>query len=105
MRRARQQRRQPSHPCQRNQAAGEHQTACSTEKPKAGEKTVIPSSLDLPHEGKQCAMLELKQKDTLQAPPALLERASVALVSPEVKVVPGTWVQSPAGSAFPRPFN
>lgn len=45
-----------------------------------------------PREGKQCARLQIKPR-AKAAPPAALERAMLALVSPTVKLQPGTIVQ------------
>lgn len=47
---------------------------------------------ELPREGKQCAMLQIRPRGKNPAP-AALERAVVALVSPTVKLPPGSLVQ------------
>ena len=65
--------------------------------PKAGAnskdaKTAAKAeTIEMPHEGKQCALLQIKAKKA-PAPPAL-ERTQLALTSPTVTLQPGTLVQ------------
>ena len=61
----------------------------------AKEKAPPPGPLaktELPREGKQCAMLEIRPKNKLGAPEAL-ERTLLALTSPPVRLQPGQMVQ------------
>ena len=65
---------------------------------KAGRS---PSGIDLPKEGKLCAMLQIKPKNRA-LPPQALERTLLALTSPSVSLPPGSlaqisgWVRIPA---------
>src|SRR5207302_8385810 len=59
---------------------------------------------EFPIEGKQCAMLQIKPK-TGRATPLALERTMVALVSPEVKLPPGTLVQVSGWINIPAPIT
>src|SRR5205807_583624 len=56
-----------------------------------------------PHEGKQCAMLQVKAKKS-PAPPAL-EKTFLALTSPSVRLQPGTLVQVSGWIRIPEPIT
>jgi hypothetical protein len=57
----------------------------------------------LPHEGKQCAMLQIKPQVGKTVPPAL-ERTTLALVSSDVKLPAGTLVQISGWVNIPAPI-
>ncbi len=59
---------------------------------KAKLKTGPETRADVPHEGKQCAKLEIKAKNPKAAPQAL-ERTLLAITSPPVQLQPGSLVQ------------
>jgi hypothetical protein len=59
---------------------------------------------EYPVEGKQCAMLQIKPREGRPIPPAL-ERTMVALISPEVKLPPGTLVQVSGWVNIPAPIS
>lgn len=58
---------------------------------------------DVPHEGKQCAKLEIKPKDAKAAPQAL-ERTLLAITSPPVRLQPGSLVQISGWVCIPTPI-
>src|SRR5262249_49866256 len=66
---------------------------------------------DLPHEGKQCLMLQIKPRDTIGPdgkplpPPVALERTFLALHSPAVKLHPGSLVQISGWVRIPAPVG
>ena len=61
-------------------------------KPLSGAPDGTPSRTELPKEGKQCLMLQIRPKNPAQ-PPQALERTLLALNSPPVHLEPGTLVQ------------
>jgi len=61
-------------------------------KPLSGTPGTTPSRVELPKEGKQCLMLQIRPKNPAQ-PPQALERTLLALNSPPVHLEPGTLVQ------------
>lgn len=56
------------------------------------------------HEGKQCAMLQIKAKNS-KAPPQALERTLLAITSPPARLQPGTLVQISAWVCIPTPIG
>lgn len=64
-------------------------------------KETVPTKLDMPHQGKQCAMLQIKAKNKSSAPMAL-ERTLLAISSPAVKLQPGSLVQVSAWVRIPH---
>jgi hypothetical protein len=76
------------------------------EKKKENAKKTPPSTKapELPVEGKQCAMLQIKPHNGKTAPPAL-ERTMMALISPDVKLPPGTLVQVSGWVNIPSPIT
>lgn len=71
---------------------------------KAPAKNGPVTRADVPHEGKQCALLQIKAKNQ-QAPPQALERTLLAITSPPVQLQPGTLVQISAWVCIPRPIG
>ncbi|MFO0970632.1 MAG: hypothetical protein U0793_34265 [Gemmataceae bacterium] len=67
-------------------------------------KSGTPSSVELPHQGKQCAMLQIRPKGKGPTPKAL-ERTLLALTSPEIKLPPGTPVQVSGWVRIPAPIT
>ena len=59
---------------------------------------------DVPHEGKQCAKLEIKAKNP-KAVPQALERTLLAITSPPVQLQPGTLVQISGWVCIPAPIT
>ncbi|MCI0683183.1 MAG: hypothetical protein L0Y71_13865 [Gemmataceae bacterium] len=59
---------------------------------------------DIPHEGKQCAMLRVTPKNP-KAPPQALERTLLAITSPPAQLQPGTLVQITAWVCVPTPIT
>jgi hypothetical protein len=57
----------------------------------ASPKAANPTSVEAPHEGKQCALLQIKAKKG--STPFALERTFLAITSPAVRLQPGTLVQ------------
>jgi hypothetical protein len=68
--------------------------------PKKGPQT----KPGLPHEGKQCAMLQIKAKNPMAVPQAL-ERTLLAITSPPVQLKPGTLVQVSGWICIPTPIG
>jgi hypothetical protein len=68
--------------------------------PKKGPQTTP----GLPHEGKQCAMLQIKAKNPMAVPQAL-ERTLLAITSPPVQLKPGTLVQVSGWICVPLPIS
>ncbi|MBM3996520.1 MAG: hypothetical protein FJ303_20565 [Planctomycetes bacterium] len=66
--------------------------------------TQVARKVEFPVEGKQCAMLQVKPR-VGRAAPAALERTVVALVSPDVKLPPGTLVQVSGWVNIPAPIT
>ncbi|MBI3410293.1 MAG: hypothetical protein HY040_18295 [Planctomycetes bacterium] len=64
-------------------------------------KSKVPTKVELPHQGKQCAMLQIKPKNKA-AVPAALERTLLAITSPTVNLQPGTLVQVSAWVRIPQ---
>jgi len=64
-------------------------------KPGSTKPDELPAALELPQQGKQCLMLQIKPKphQPQQLPPQALERTLLALTSPVVHLQPGTLVQ------------
>ncbi len=60
----------------------------------------VPSAIEPPKEGKQCALLQIRPKNR-QAAPIALERTLLALTSPTVKLSPGTLVRVSAWVRIP----
>lgn len=59
---------------------------------------------NLPQQGKQCAMLQIKPKNKAQ-PPQALERTLLAITSPTVKLRPGSLVQISGWVRIPAPIT
>jgi hypothetical protein len=59
-----------------------------------------PSMIEHPKEGDQCAMLQIKPRNHTE-PPLALERAELGLISPTVKLAPGTLVRISAWVRIP----
>lgn len=70
--------------------------------PKVPPTSIKPAQY--PVEGKQCAMLQIKPRPGKLVPQAL-ERTMVALVSPEVKLPPGSLVQVSGWVYIPAPIT
>jgi len=70
---------------------------------KGPPKTGPTTKSDVPHEGKQCAVLQIKAKNP-NAPPQALERTLVAITSPPAQLQPGTLVQVSAWVCIPAPI-
>ena len=66
--------------------------------------SALSKSPEYPVEGKQCAMLQIKPREGKVAP-AALERTMVALISPDVKLQPGTLVQISGWVNIPAPIT
>ncbi len=64
----------------------------------------LPSTVDLPYQGKQCLMLQVKPK-ARQAPPAALERTRLAYISPAVRLQPGALVRISGCIRIPQPIT
>ncbi|MEI7687814.1 MAG: hypothetical protein WCL32_22640, partial [Planctomycetota bacterium] len=60
----------------------------------------VPSAIEQPKEGKQCALLQIRPKNR-QAAPLVLERSLLALTSPPVKLAPGSLVRISAWVRIP----
>ena len=81
-------------------------------KKKAGTKKDAEDKLkkgpqtraDVPPEGKQCAMLQIKAKNPQTAPSAL-ERTLLAITSPPVQLQPGSLVQISGKICIPTPIT
>jgi hypothetical protein len=73
------------------------------EEKKEKEVKKAPPAREFPIEGKQCAMLQIKPHAGKIAP-AALERTMVALISPDVKLAPGTYVQVSGWINIPAPI-
>lgn len=71
---------------------------------KGETKITIPTKPEVPIEGKQCAMLQVKGREGKYTPPAL-ERTHVSLTSTEVKLPPGTLVQISGWVNIPEPIK
>jgi hypothetical protein len=69
-----------------------------------GTKAGAATSLDLPHQGKQCAMLQIRPKNKAQ-PPQALERTLLAITSPAVKLQPDSLVQISGWVRIPAPIT
>ncbi len=63
-----------------------------------------PGAAEFPHQGKQCAMLQIKPKNKAAVPTAL-ERTLLAITSPAVKLQPGTLVQVSGWVRIPVPIT
>lgn len=63
----------------------------------------LASAVELPRQGKQCAMLQIKAKG--KGPVQALDRTLLALTSPEVKLPPGTLVQVSGWVRIPEPIQ
>jgi hypothetical protein len=75
------------------------------EKEKELKKTpIVNKGPEFPHEGKQCARLQIKPHEGKTAPPAL-ERTTLALVSSDVKLPVGTLVQISGWVNIPAPIT
>lgn len=72
-------------------------------KKKADAKSNPQTHTSVPHEGKQCAMLQIKPKNPATAPSAL-ERTQLAITSPPVQLQPGTLVQISGWVCIPTPI-
>jgi hypothetical protein len=70
---------------------------------KGPPKTGPTTKSDVPHEGKQCAVLQIKPKNP-KAPPQALERTLLAITSPPAQLQPGTLVQVSAWVCIPAPI-
>jgi len=68
---------------------------------KAGK---VPSAIEAPKEGKQCALLQVRPKKRETAPLAL-ERTLLALTSPPAKLAPGTLVRVSGWVRIPTPIT
>jgi hypothetical protein len=62
---------------------------------------VAKRSTDLPHQGKQCLMLQVSPKNPQQAPVAL-ERCYLGIHSPDVSQPPGSWVRISVWVRIPK---
>jgi hypothetical protein len=75
------------------------------EREKEKEKEKPPSTKkELPHQGKQCARLQIQAKPG-QPAPAALERTMLALVSDSVKLPAGSLVQISGWINIPAPIT
>lgn len=68
------------------------------------EKKILPKAAETPIEGQQCLMFQVKQRLDRPAPPAL-ERTTLALSSPALKLPPGTLVQISGWVNIPAPIT
>jgi hypothetical protein len=68
---------------------------------KAGK---VPSAIEQPKEGKQCALLQVRPKKR-ETTPLALERTLLALTSPPVKLPPGTLVRISGWVRIPSPIT
>ncbi|HEX3314216.1 MAG TPA: hypothetical protein VHR72_04950, partial [Gemmataceae bacterium] len=64
----------------------------------------VPSTAEKPHEGEQCAMLQIEPQNKA-LPPQALERSVLSLSSPLVKLPPGTLVRVSAWVRIPTAIS
>jgi hypothetical protein len=74
---------------------------------KPDKTAATATTPELPHQGKQCLMLQIKPKvhQPPQHPPQALERTLLALTSPVVHLQPGTLVQITGWIRIPDPIT
>ncbi len=73
-------------------------------KPLSGNPGSTPTQFELPKQGKQCLMLQIRPKNKVQIPQAL-ERTLLAINSPPVRLEPGTLVKISGWVRVPGPIT
>jgi hypothetical protein len=70
--------------------------------PLGSKPGAVPTTAEMPQEGKQCLMLQVRPKDPKGPAPEALERTLLAITSPVVHLQPGTLVQVSAWARVPE---